>query len=172
MAFLSPRQLVDSMNMKPGSTLVDIGSGSGAYVYEACRVLGAASKVIAIDIDQDKLKMVRDTAQVGGFVIDTLVADLEKKILLADYSADYIILANTLHMIDDKEGLLMECSRILAPHGELLIVEWNKESSFGPDKKLMIEENDLQTLTHKCGFTSMRGLVAGDYHYAYLLKNK
>jgi ubiquinone/menaquinone biosynthesis C-methylase UbiE len=158
--------------MKPGSTLVDIGSGSGAYVYEACRVLGAASKVIAIDIDQDRLKMVRDTAQVGGFVVDTLVADLEKKILLANYSADYIILANTLHMIEDRDGLMSECARILAPRGEMLVVEWNKESSFGPDKKLMIEENELQALAHKYGFTSMRGLVAGDYHYAYLFKNK
>ena len=147
MAFLSPRQMIDSMDLKPGSTLIDVGSGSGAYVYEACQVLGPSGKVIAIDIDQDKLKMVKDTAQVGGFMIDTLVADLENKIVLGDYSADYVLLANTIHMIENKSGLLNECARILAPRGQMLLVEWHNNSkltsSFGPSKELMLEKQKL-----------------------------
>lgn len=157
------------MHMKSGSTVVDLGTGSGAYVYEAGRVIGPAGKIVAVDIDQDKLKLVADTAKMGGFIIDTLFADLEKKLLIPDYSADYVILANTLHQIENKEGLISECSRILSPVGEMLFVEWHKKSSFGPDKELILEKEHIVELLKRAGLKVVRELPAGDYHYAYLI---
>ena len=53
MAFLSPKQMIDELNIKPGSNIIDLGSGSGAYVYEACRVNKINThngKILAIDL--------------------------------------------------------------------------------------------------------------------------
>lgn len=167
--FLSPRQMVDAMNIKPGSTLLDLGAGSGAYVYEACRVLGSSGKVIAVDIDQEKLKLVKDTAKVGGFIIDTLFADLDNKLVLPDFSVDYIILANTLFMIENKQGLINECARVLAPAGQLLFVEWQKKSLLGPSEELLIDREKALEMFTKAGFRKNKELPAGDYHYSYIL---
>ncbi len=172
MAFLSPRQMIDELNIKPGSNIVDLGSGSGAYIYEACRVNKINNhngKILAIDIDKVKLDLVRDTAKVGGFIVETMIADLDNKLILSDYSADYIILANTLHMIDNREQLISECSRILSPTGYLLFVEWqDRESLLGPTKEMKVNKEEVLTMFHSNGFDLKKELSAGDYHYAFI----
>lgn len=173
MAFLSPKQMIDELNIKPGSSIVDLGSGSGAYIYEACRVNKMGShngKILAIDIDKNRLDLVRDTARVGGFVVETMVADLDKKLILSDYSADYIILANTLFMLENKEDLIKECYRVLSPTGYMLFVEWQeKDSILGPSKELKIDKVFAFNLFKSSGFEVRKELEAGDYHYAYIL---
>jgi ubiquinone/menaquinone biosynthesis C-methylase UbiE len=176
MAFLSPRQMIDELNIKPGSTIVDLGSGSGAYVYEACRankINTHNGKIIAVDIDKDKLDMIRDTARVGGFIVEQLMCDLEDKLIIPDYSADYIILANTLHMIENRESLMRECSRILAPKGYMLFVEWtgDKKSIIGPKDESIIRKETAVQVFKKCNLEVVLELQAGDYHYAFILKN-
>ena len=172
MAFLSPRQMIDELNIKKGSSIIDFGSGSGAYIYEACRVNKINNhngKILAVDIDKIKLDLIRDTAKVGGFIVETMVANLENKLILPDYSADYIILANTLHSIENKDLLISECSRILAPNGYLLFVEWeNKTSILGPQIKDRITKEDSLKLLRKNGFEFKKELSAGDYHYAFI----
>jgi ubiquinone/menaquinone biosynthesis C-methylase UbiE len=172
MAFLSPKQMIDELNIKPGSSVVDLGSGSGAYVYEACRVNKTNShngKILAVDIDKDRLDLVRDTARVGGFMVETMVADLDKRLILSDYSADYIILANTLFMLENKSNLIKECSRILTPDGYLLFVEWKeKDSLLGPKIDMKIKKEDAIKMFYENGFEVKKELEAGDYHYAYI----
>lgn len=173
MAFLSPKQMIDELNIKPGSSIVDLGSGSGAYVYEACRVnkIGDYNgKILAIDIDKNRLDLVRDTALVGGFIVETMIADLDKKLILPDYSADYIILANTLFMLENKEDLISECSRILSPTGYMLFVEWQeKDSILGPSKEMRVDKDYATKLFKTHGFEVKKELEAGDYHYAFIL---
>lgn len=171
MAFLSPKQMIDQLFIKKHSTIVDIGAGSGAYVYEACRVNGKAGKIIAVDIDEDKLRLVKDTAKVGGYDIDTLLTDIESKIVLPDYIADYIIFANTLHQIDfdKREKVMLDISRILAPMGEMLFVEWKSGSILGPQKDIIVEREEAEDLFRKSGLSIKKELSAGDYHYAYIL---
>jgi ubiquinone/menaquinone biosynthesis C-methylase UbiE len=176
MAFLSPKQMIDELNIKPGSSIFDLGAGSGAYVYEACRVNKINShngKIVAIDIDKDKLDLIRDTARVGGFMVETFVADLEQKLMLSDYSADYIILANTLHMVESKDQLLRECSRILSPAGYMLFVEWtgDRQSMIGPKDTHIIKKEVAIQAFKKCNLEIYKELEAGDYHYAFILKN-
>lgn len=169
MAFLSPRQMVDILDITPGSTVVDLGSGSGAYVYEVCKVNGPHGRVIAVDIDKDKLEMVVSAAKIGGYKIDTLLADLDKKIILPDYVADYIILANTLHLIEKKIELLRECSRMLSPTGYMLLVDWNSDSALGP-KNVKLEKSAVVALLAAAKLRVRRELPAGDHHFAYIIE--
>ncbi len=172
MAFLSPRQMIDELNIKPGSNITDLGSGSGAYIYEACKVNKINNhngKILAIDIDKVKLDLVRDTAKVGGFIVETMIADLDKKLILSDYSTDYIILANTLYMLDNREQLIGECSRILSPSGYLLFVEWHeKDSLLGPTKDMRVNKENALKMFKDNGFELKKELSAGDYHYAFI----
>jgi ubiquinone/menaquinone biosynthesis C-methylase UbiE len=171
MSFLSPRQIVDSMNIKPSSTVLDIGAGSGAYVYEALRVNGKGGRVIALDIDSEKLKLIESTARFGGFVVETLHADAENKIILPDYSVDYIIAANVLHIFEKEklEFFLKEMYRILAPNGYMTICDW-KSTKFGPKDEHIIMQSDLENMLKKVDFSIEKHLPAGEYHYAILCK--
>ena len=174
MAFLSPKQIVDEMYIKKHSTVIDIGAGSGAYIFEVCRVVGHGGKIVAVDIDAEKLKMVQSTAKTGGYVVDTMLANIESGIVLPDYSADYVIFANTLHQIDShkREYVISEACRILAPRGYMLFVEWKQESMLGPKKELLISESEIENIFKKNNLKVTRELAAGDYHYAYILEKE
>jgi arsenite methyltransferase len=161
--------MVDSLDITPGSTIVDLGAGSGAYVYEACRVNGPHGRVIAVDIDKEKLEMVTSAAKIGGYKVDTLIADLDKKIILPDYVADYVVLANTLHMIDNKVQILKECARILSPNGYMLLVDWNSESNLGP-KDVKLERAAIVASLAAARLRVRRELAAGDHHFAYIIE--
>jgi ubiquinone/menaquinone biosynthesis C-methylase UbiE len=98
-----------------------------------------------------------------------MVADLDKRLILSDYSADYIILANTLFMLENKSNLIKECSRILTPDGYLLFVEWKeKDSLLGPKIDMKIKKEDAIKMFYENGFEVKKELEAGDYHYAYI----
>lgn len=168
--FLSPTQLIEKLNITKSSTVVDFGSGSGAYVYPSLKAVSKSGKVIAVDIDGDMLKTIESTATVAGHVLHILRADLEKKIILPDYTADYVIFANTLHQIENKEDLIREIKRILTPSGLILFVEWSSDSKFGPKKEIRIAEDIATDMFVKAGFSILEKLPAGDYHYAYIFK--
>ncbi|MDQ5957372.1 MAG: hypothetical protein QG614_347 [Patescibacteria group bacterium] len=171
MSFLSPKQMIDQMYIQPNSTILDIGAGSGAYIYEVCRVNGKGGKVVAVDIDADKLKLVKDTASIGGYDIDILNVDIESGILLPDYMADYIVMANTFYQIDKskRQTVLKDISRLLAPMGEMLFVEWKEKSVLGPSEELIVDRVLVEELFKECNLKIKKELSAGDYHYAYLL---
>lgn len=177
MAFLSPKQLIEFLNIKPGSTVLDIGAGSGSYIYEICRVLGnngmETTKLIAIDINDDKLKLIKDTAKIGGFKIETSRQDIENGIVAPDYSADYLILANVLFNIDKDKipQVIKECKRVLSPYGSMLFVEWRKVSKLGPPESHIVEKDFVEKLLLENKMTVKRELEAGEYHYALLIEN-
>ena len=172
MAFLSPKQMIENMYIKKHSTVLDIGVGSGAYTYEVCKVNGHGGKVIVIDIDQSKLDLVQATAKMGGFELETMLANIESGIVLLDYSADYIIFANTLHQIeiDKRDFVMSEIFRTLAPMGEMLFVEWQAESMLGPRKDIIISKEEAENYFIKNNIKIKKVLDGGDYHYAYLLQ--
>lgn len=161
--------MVDLLDITPGSTVVDLGSGSGAYVYEVCKVNGPHGRVIAVDIDRDKLQMVDSAAKIGGYKIDTLLADLDKSIILPDYFADYIILANTLHLVDNKLGLLRECARMLSPTGYMLLVDWSSDSNLGP-KSDKLDKTSLVASLAAAKLRVRRELPAGDHHFGFIIE--
>ena len=164
--------MVDSLYIKPSSTILDLGVGSGAYTYEVFRVNGKGGKVIAVDIDQSKLELVKGTAKIGGFDVETMLANMESGIVLPDYSADYVVFANTMHQIEEskREFVASEIYRVLVPRGELLFVEWRSGSKFGPSQNLMINEKEAESIFTKLGMKIKNKLEAGDYHYAYIIE--
>jgi len=170
--FLSPTHLVEKLNINKGESVIDFGAGSGAYVYPALKAVGESGKVIAVDIDSEMLNTISNTVMISGAAnsFNILTADLERKILLPDYSADYAILANTFFHIKNKENLLREIKRILSPTGLFLFVEWKIDSKFGPSKDMRIKEEDSKDLLTKTGFKIIENVPAGDYHYGYILK--
>jgi ubiquinone/menaquinone biosynthesis C-methylase UbiE len=174
MAFLSPKHLIENLNIKEGSSILDLGAGSGSYVYEICRLNHSKrhdGKVVAVDISKDSLDRVKDSAAIIGYPIDTLVADLEEVLILPDYSFDYIIMANTLHAIKNKQRLMSECKRVLAPNGYMLLVEWKEDINLniGP-KEHVISRTDLEHIIHKSSFKIVKELNGGDFHLAFILK--
>jgi ubiquinone/menaquinone biosynthesis C-methylase UbiE len=110
-----------------GGVWADFGSGGGAFTFALAELLGAGSVIYSVDRDGGVLKrqaqkMARDYPEV---TVHYLTADFTHPLSLP--SLDGILMANSLHFVRRKEGLLERVKGYLKPDGRLLIVEYNTD---------------------------------------------
>ncbi len=173
MAFLTPKHLVEKLNLRAGASVADIGSGSGAYIESLALAVGDEGKVYAVDIHKDMLDMTKKSLEERGFQnIDIIWADIEEGIYLDSYSLDAVVLSNTLFMLEDKKRALKEIKRVLIPEGLVLVVDWSKShSGIGPHPDHVVTEGEAEDLFVSGGFRIVSRLPAGAFHYAFLAKS-
>jgi ubiquinone/menaquinone biosynthesis C-methylase UbiE len=119
MNFSEPRANVLQMGLRDGMRVADFGAGSGHYSIAAAGVVGHSGKVYAIDVQEDVLKHLMDSAdrQTNGHAartIQTIWGNIEKAggTKLKDSSLDAGILSNTLFQLEHKEDAVKEIKRI------------------------------------------------------------
>jgi ubiquinone/menaquinone biosynthesis C-methylase UbiE len=173
MAFLTPASLVNTLALRSGASVADIGSGSGAYLAHLARAVGEEGKVYAVDIHKDALVSTKKALNEMGYQnIDIIWSDIEEGLYLDSYSLDSVVLSNTLFMLENKEAAIKEIKRVLIPEGLVLVVEWSQShNGIGPHKDHVVREVEAENLFISSGFRIVKRLPAGHFHYAFLAKS-
>lgn len=171
--FISPEQIVNSLNLKAGDIVADFGCGSGAYVFAVSKLVGDRGKVYAVDRYTDMLdKINREADKMNIINIDTIVGNVEEKVQLNDASCDVIILSNILSEVVNIDNLIKEARRILKPDGMVLIVDWkNTKENITLKRHSLLEEEKVVAILAKYNFQVQKHFPAGDYHYAFSVSN-
>ncbi|MPR35934.1 class I SAM-dependent methyltransferase [Salmonirosea aquatica] len=98
----------------------DLGCGSGTFTEALATVLPYGSQILAVDRSRQSLKKTMGNA----VSVEFLRADFEKTDL--NYTnLDGILLANSLHYVQDKEGLIRRLEKYLSPDKRFLVVEYD-----------------------------------------------
>jgi len=172
MHFSDPKNNVLQIGLKEGMRVGDLGAGAGHSTIVAAHVVGETGHVYAVDIQQDVLKRVRDTAIEQGLRnVSTIWGDFEKLggTTLKDHALDAVILSNTLFQLEHREGALTEIRRILKPGGRLLVVDWaGAYNGMGPAPDHVVPEHAAEELFITGGFHKMKAFRAGPHHYSIL----
>ncbi len=108
-------------SLKPGETVVDLGSGGGLDVFLAARAVGPKGQAIGIDMTQEMVALARDNAAQNGYGNVAFHHAAIESMPLADGSADCVISNCVLNLVDDKNAALAEIFRVLKPGGRLAI---------------------------------------------------
>jgi len=61
-----PQQVIDALDIRPGQTVADLGAGSGYFSFRMAPQVGSQGKILALDIQEEMLRMVRRRAQQEG----------------------------------------------------------------------------------------------------------
>lgn len=174
MAFSDPQKNIESLGLQEGSVVVDLGAGSGFYSLAAANMVGKGGKVYSIDVQQDLLARIKNTAHAQGIHnIEVIHGDIEKigGTRLREHSADAALLCNVFFQVEKKEECLQEIIRILKPGGRILVVDWmDSFGGMGPQPSQVIEEQEARTLLEKEGFVYVSALEAGDHHYGLVYR--
>lgn len=172
--FAHPVRNVDALGIEPGMTVVDFGSGSGAYVLAIADRLQNKGHVYAVDVQQDLLRRTKNEAHKKGHKnVETIWSDLEKpnSSKIADRHVDVVLISNLLFQLADKGAPLHEAWRILKPTGKLAIIDWSESfGGMGPIKKDVVDRENALVEAQKAGFELLSEFDAGAHHYGLIMR--
>lgn len=111
----------DLAELKPGETVVDLGSGSGMDTFVAALKVGARGHVIGVDMTDEQLEKAERLRLEGGFGQIRYHKAYIESTGLEDATADAVISNGVINLAADKAGVFAEAARVLKPGGRLAI---------------------------------------------------
>lgn len=114
----NPTMLAD---LKPGQTVLDLGSGGGLDVLLSARRVGPEGKAYGLDMTPEMLALARRNQAEAGVKNAEFLAGTIENIPLPDASVDVIISNCVINLAADKDVVLAEAFRVLAPGGRFAV---------------------------------------------------
>lgn len=107
--------------IKPGDTVIDLGSGAGNDCFVARAETGPTGKVIGIDFTPEMINKARENADKLGFNnVEFRTGDIERIPVTAN-KADVVVSNCVLNLVPDKKQVFCEIFRVLKNGGHFSI---------------------------------------------------
>ena len=141
------RSIASLLSERPLGALLDIGTGTGRMLE---LFAPRAESAIGIDRSSEMLRLARVKLEEAGISGASLRQGDMYALPLGDRSADSIILHQVLHYAQQPGAAIAEAARVLAPEGQLLIID------FAQHERAELKEQDAHL---RLGFAddAMRG---------------
>jgi len=164
--FLEPESIIAQIDLRPEYHGAEFGSGAGGFAIPLAKKLGKGV-VYGLDIQAEPLSALVGRAREFGVPnIRTIECDLEepKSSGLPDNSLDIVIVSNILFQSENQEAMLKEAKRLVKLNSNLIIIDWNVDSPFGPvDGRISAE--DVHKIAVKLELKKIKDLDVGTYHW-------
>jgi SAM-dependent methyltransferase len=146
-------ELTRELRLRPGSTLVDLGCGRGAYGLLIARETGMS--LIGVDFSAQALTEAREQAARMGVSTASFHLSELTATGLPDASAESVLCMDAIQFPDKPSGAYDEIRRILKPGGRVALTCW--EPADRADERIAprIRQADLGGGLRQAGFTDI-----------------
>lgn len=118
-------RLIEECVSPSGGIWADLGSGEGAFTLALADITHSKAEIYSVDSDDVALEIQQEQFEklFPETSVHYVVQDFTRPLNLP--KLDGIIMANSLHYIEDKYAFLTSLKNYLKPDGRLVIVEYN-----------------------------------------------
>jgi predicted methyltransferase len=161
-----PSDVIQALNLREGSVVVDFGSGVGYFALKLSPVVGKRGRIIAEDIRREPLVFLRIRAFLRSQSnLRTIRGEIYDPRLPAGF-ADSVLIANTYHELTEPIPILRHLAKSLKPGGRLVIVDRGPRSGIAESREGQAEHHELradlvETEVRNAGFA----IISRDDHF-------
>ena len=119
--------MVESLGLKEGDVVADIGCGSGVISKLMARKVGDSGRVMAVDVQDEMLNRLKENLDKEGIENVIPVKGTQKTTNLKPNSVDLAIMVDVYHEFEFPFEMLKAISDTLKPGGRVCFVEYRKE---------------------------------------------
>lgn len=122
-----PDRVVRELEIKPGSTVADLGAGVGYFTWRLAGAVGDTGKVIAVDIQPGMLERLKQNlAERDIHNVETVLGAEDDPHLPAG-QIDLVLLVDVYHELQQPELTMEHVRQSLKPGGRVVLIEYRKE---------------------------------------------
>jgi ubiquinone/menaquinone biosynthesis C-methylase UbiE len=143
----APDDALDIIGIKKGSTVADIGAGSGYMTVRMAKRVGDKGVVYANDIQQAMLDLLDARLKKSRISNVRLVLGAPDDPKLPADSIDLALLVDVYHEFSQPQAMLRHLHDALKPGGRLVLLEYRKEDPaipIRPEHKMSVAEAKLE----------------------------
>ncbi len=173
--YLGCGDAVGIAGLRPGQTVLDLGSGAGLDCFAAARLVGPEGHVIGVDMVPEMIARARQNAGKLGLEGDRVqfVQGRIEALPLEDASVDRVISNCVINLSPDKAAVFREAFRVLKPGGQLAVSDMVTIGQLAPDIRQDLELwagclagavdiREYVGLIEAAGFTAVRVIDGAD----------
>jgi ubiquinone/menaquinone biosynthesis C-methylase UbiE len=125
-AFEHREAIVKACNIREGMQIADVGAGTGLFSRLFAPKVGVKGTVVAVDISEDFLKHIQETAREQNLANIQTVLCKQDSVELPDASVDLVFTCDTYHHFEFPFKTLSSIHRALKPGGRLIVVDYHR----------------------------------------------
>ncbi len=114
-----PERVVESLEIRPGDRVADIGAGDGYFLPWLSEAVGPTGRVYAVEVDAEKIEALHATVQREGLENVEVVLGEFHDPLLPDAEIDLVLTCLTYHHIDDRIAYFARVRTDLSSRGRV-----------------------------------------------------
>jgi SAM-dependent methyltransferase len=143
----APTRALQIISIVRGSTVADIGAGSGYFTERLARLVGPSGKVYATDVQQGMLDLLARRLLRARIDNVTLVLSDPADPKLPPASLDLALMVDVYHELADPQTVLRRIREALKPDGRLVLIEYKGEDAtipILPSHKMTVAQAKLE----------------------------